>query len=513
MKIVFLRENKSIEYDNPVTIADAAAELGIKLSDGMCGMKKCGRCKVAVTKGNDKKYSDAEYELLTDDERRGNYRLACAYKPDVDVTVMTLASTISCCDKRSRYEKDINIKCRNYCVIDIGTTTLELYIYDEYGDVIIKRQMDNPLRIIGNDVISRIAYASTHERLCNMQNMIKNSLEKLIGADNIKYMEKIIVTGNTTMMHIFTGHDIRGLGRAPFSTGYMGGEMYEGMWDVPVLVPPFIGGHVGADALCCLYGVTDNLPDEESLESVLIIDVGTNSEMILKHREKIYCCSAAAGPAFEESNISSGLKKAPGAVVRAKQEKEELVYTVIGDDETGELVNEDDEKCKFIKGICASAVIDLISCLLDKRLLDKWGTLSEELHGSFVLSNYCKNVSLTQKDIRNIQMAKGAIRAGLNVLLAKAGVAEVDISKIYLAGNFGNNIDIENAVKIGLLPDVGRHKYVFSGNAAARGAYRLAVKDGLFDSALCAAKKIEHVELALSADFKDEYIKCMNFVL
>lgn len=538
MYIEFVREKKKVNTNGAATIAQVASEENVVICEGMCGIKKCGKCKVVVTKGNDHNYTQTENELLSDDEKKSNVRLACCYVPVNDISVMTFETG----KKKSKLQvvDDSYLSIVDmYAAVDCGTTTIEIYFCDTFGKVLLKASMDNPLRLFGNDVVSRISYASDDDRLMRMHNNMAQVIETIIGESGLKSrLRKLIFTGNTTMLHIALGKDIRPLGKYPFSTGYEGCEVVSpdkvGLKlddNVTVYIPPVIAGHLGADAMCAYVcsmlinkrneggespkdndgDTKDNdsdIPEKCNKNVWLMMDVGTNSEMVLVADDDAYACSAAAGPAFESSMISCGMKNGYGAVKAVRYSDGNLIYDIEG---VGDNIYDNDSKCNSIKGICASAVIDMVACLLEMGVIDSRGTMREEFKQEYTLSTYCHNIRFTQKDIRNVQMAKGAIMAGISVMCDVAGVNVSDIDNLYLTGNFGMNINYEYAKRVGLIPNVKIEAISCIENAAAMGAIRALVDDGLFLKMKDMAKKIRHIELTSEEDFSDRYVEMMDF--
>lgn len=512
-QIQFIREKKIMKYEQPVTIAKAAADAMINIGDGLCGFKKCGKCKVIVTKGNDRNYSKEEDEILSKEDKARGIRLACCYEPSEDVAVMTISNGYGNFEKSNISSSTVNAGDDIKVAIDIGTTTVEVYAYSGEDNPIASINGDNPLRIIGNDVISRIAYATNHDKLLKMNKMLINFcdslLNEIVNTDRIK---EIVITGNTTMMHIATGRDIDKLGKSPFTTGYMGGEIvlakelgFKVNDECKIIIPYFIGEHVGADAMCCVYGC--NILDDD--KPALIMDIGTNSEMILVDKERMYACSAPAGPAFESSNIRCGMKIGYGALTHVRMTDDSLLYDIYG---VGNGISSEDKRCTQLKGMCASALIDLIAILIKKGTIDGYGTL-QNIDGKnvFYLSKKYSKVLLTQEDIRNVQMAKGAIMAAIDVMLSHSMMTVHDIKKIHLAGNFGNNIEVVNAVRVGLVPDAYVDRFILDGNAAAKGALRLLYEKNLFGDMKKLSKQFEHISLGENEVFKKRYIEDMNF--
>jgi len=243
---------------------------------------------------------------------------------------------------------------------------------------------------------------------------------------------------------------------------------------------------VGGDTV----GVILSAMKEDGGETALAVDIGTNGEMALRHKGRLLVCSAAAGPAFEGGGISCGMRGAIGAVDSACVEKGEVKVHVIGEVEP--------------LGICGSGLVDLTATLVDEEIIDETGRMEED----FVIS---QKVSLTPKDVRNLQLAKGSIGAAIKTLLSYVGLSEKDLDKIYLAGGFGNYLNKKSAVQIGLLPNIDLDKIIPIGNAAGSGAVLALINTDEWEATEKIRAEAEHVELAHSSDYQMNLMESMMF--
>ena len=264
---------------------------------------------------------------------------------------------------------------------------------------------------------------------------------------------------------------------------------------------PDIAGYVGADTCGCLLALRQDLQEEISL----MIDIGTNGEMVLGNREHLVTCSTAAGPAFEGAKIECGMRGAAGAVDHVKYEDGKWSYTTVGN--------------KPAVGLCGSGLIDLVAGLLDAGMLDENGALStgQENQGVFMLvppeqAGNERGVYLTQKDIGEVQLAKAAIAAGIQMLMERLGITEDEISSVYIAGAFGNYMDPVSAGKIGLIPTALVKEVKPVGNAAGEGAKIALVNENEMLEMDELVRKIDFVELAASAEFQDHFIDELGFI-
>ncbi|TJX12838.1 DUF4445 domain-containing protein [Tissierella creatinini] len=416
-------------------------------------------------------------------------------------------------------------------VVDIGTTTVAAYLMDlNSGRVVGNGALTNPQQFFGADVISRINHASLGpDALLQLQEKVigglNNIIEVLCKEHRLKAEEiyQVIIVGNTTMSHLFLGIDPTYLAPAPFipvfheSVKVTAREL--GLKILPsgkVIVLPIVAGYVGSDTI----GVALATKVDRLSGITLAIDIGTNGEMILAGKGRILTCSTAAGPAFEGAQIKYGMRAAEGAI-------EEVTIT-------------EDVELKVIanikpKGICGSGLIDAISEMVHSGVIDESGRIAgepEELamfspqlrdrirEGEsgmeFVLAwskdtENGQDIVLTQKDIRELQLAKGAIMAGIKILLIEMEIDEQQIDRVFLAGAFGNYIKKESALGIKLLPNLPLERITAIGNAAGDGAKIALISVAERKRASDIARVAEHIELSSRRDFQDFFLESLSF--
>ena len=275
-----------------------------------------------------------------------------------------------------------------------------------------------------------------------------------------------------------------------------------------IIVLPQIGGFVGADTVSCLL----NIPDWEKTKFILI-DIGTNGEVVVGNGGRLWAASAAAGPALEGGHIRCGMRAAEGAIDRVIfNEEEGLLYRIIGDG--------------LPRGICGSGVTDLTAALLKAGWIDSYGTINDKGRDQTIVQSgpdgeefvlydpqqaWPTRLVYTQEDIRQVQMAKSAIRTAVDLLLEKAGLLPTDIQHVYLAGAFGNHLDPANTVALGLIPEVGLEIIQPIGNAAAKGAVAALVSLEIRRQASSIQARTTFVELADHPDFQNKFLEQMNF--
>jgi uncharacterized 2Fe-2S/4Fe-4S cluster protein (DUF4445 family) len=405
--------------------------------------------------------------------------------------------------------------------VDIGTTKLAAYLVNlETGQTAAKAGAMNPQIAYGEDVISRITFSNDQadgakilqSRLVETLNNLLRDLCDEINVQQSQVVEAVMV-GNTAMHHLFCGLSVRQLGESPYVAAVgeaiqfhardIGLQLAESAY---VYMPPNIAGYVGADHVAMLLGADLTRVSK----TTIALDIGTNTEISLFHAGKHYCCSCASGPAFEGAHIQAGMRAAPGAIERVRIDGKDVQIQTIGDEPA--------------TGICGSGILDVVAQLLKSGLLDARGVLKGEhpaLHVDgkrieFVLvpaerSGTGKDIKVSRQDINEIQLAKGAIRAGVEILLIEAGIEDDDIELFIVAGAFGTYLDIESAVQIGMFPDIPRNRYTQVGNAAGSGARKLLVSKHQRVLADELALKVKYVELATHPGFMKIYVRSLAF--
>ena len=413
---------------------------------------------------------------------------------------------------------------------DIGTTTVVGMLWNlaevKLIDVIA---LTNPQSVYGADVISRITYSMIDaEHLALLKDKIRDCMNEIIGEFALRHpidpqnIVKTTVVGNTTMSHLFLGINPASLARAPFEPAFRGSVEHTAKelglqmkQTAKVNLLPNIAGHVGSDIVGVLIA-----SEIKNLTGVrLAIDIGTNGEIVLAHNGKILVCSTAAGPAFEGARIYHGMRAASGSIESVRIDKTDVKVRVVENTEP--------------IGICGSGLIDAVAQMLDAGLINYKGNimnaedaavngLSPELTArlrkgqsgnEFVLvwKEQGEDIIITQKDIREVQLAKGAIYGGIVILMQCLGVELPQLEEIMLAGAFGSYINKRSILRIGMVPNVGEDKIKHIGNAAGVGACMALLSEESRAQANTQANDAEHIELALHPDFENEYISAMYF--
>ncbi|MEJ8555272.1 ASKHA domain-containing protein [Tepidibacter sp. Z1-5] len=420
-------------------------------------------------------------------------------------------------DKIIDIKKDNNSNNKYGIAIDIGTTTVAVYLLNlNTGEQISVKSFQNPQSLYGADVISRINYTIENKKGMDVlrQKIIKeidDNIGLILNKHNIdkENVYKCVIVGNTAMSHIFWGLNLYTLSKIPFIP--VNREMlYDRAFNIVfdnmnknavVIFLPNIAGFLGSDTVGAM--IESDLINND--KNILLIDLGTNGEIVLSTKESLLACSTAAGPAFEGANIKFGMQAFDGAINKFKI-KEDIEYETINN--------------KKPRGICGSALVDMVSEMKKSGIINKTGKINnpEKIKNIKLSKRVVKkdkkyefkiteNISITQDDIRQLQLAKSAIRSGINILMKKQKISIENLDYIYLAGAFGNFINKESAKGIGLIPDIDSDNIISIGNAAGEGAKKFLCNDKLEEDISYYMKNTEHVDIAKYENFQEEFLK------
>lgn len=488
------------------------------------GQGRCGKCAVLVKKG-EFPVSAEDRQFFSDEQLAKGYRLACTAVVSGDFQVVWLEQleeeievlTEAAEDNGKRTEEPEERRTEGErenasglaLAIDIGTTTLAFGVYDgKTGALLAHESGLNHQRAFGSDVIARIQASNEGEkkRLQELiQEDLRNGIERLFGnekcADWIKKLKKTVIAGNTTMIHLLMGYSCKGLGVVPF-TPYSLDTVTTTLKDLcgyasqcPVTVLPGISAFVGGDIVSGLLAVAIS----EKEKPCLFLDLGTNGEMALGNRERLLVTSTAAGPAFEGGNISCGVGSIPGAICHVKIEETVQIETIGGAPPVG---------------ICGTGVVETAAELLKAEEMEDTGRLEDayfETGYPLAESPEGTPITFTQKDVREIQLAKAAIRAGIETLLLRFGISCEEVGEVYVAGGFGYQLDLRKAVEIGMLPQELLEKAKAAGNTSLQGAAHFALGRCTIEEAEALTEAAEEISLANDRDFQDFYMEYMMF--
>jgi len=457
------------------------------------GKGTCGQCKIICI---DPLFevTDQERVLLTNTEIGSGIRLACQHR-STDKTVFKLLQESAFSILGSSIT-DFNLEShdeRLRIAIDIGTTTIVILVVETDGNVISERRFLNPQRSFGADVLSRIQYAVEKE-YDPVADVLLNKLEDTLielcrNYPNRNY--KIGITGNPTMTHFFMRKPVKSIIQLPYSVTvkkaktFLISELFKRLKIAgEIIVFPPISAYVGADIVCGLY----DLNYFDLKQTRLFLDLGTNGELVLVKNGICYATSTAAGPAFEGGHLTCGLGSIDGAICDVYRRSDgEIGFETINHSEP--------------LGICGSGYIDLFAVLLDHEMEDN-GFLEHDVY-------LTDSIKLTQQDVRMFQLAKSAIRSGIEILLRKTNTEPRQIESFDLAGGFGNHLDIHAATKIGLFPKSLEKVTRPVGNAALQGAVKMLFS--VDQTYKIDQSKIEVVELADDPQFMELFTTYLYF--
>ncbi len=499
MKIRFMPQDLEATFERELTILQAMQQLGLSVDAPCGGHGKCGKCRVVAD---------------------GETVLACQ-TPIKDGMMITLSETEAETEvlRFGRAQKFIVRPFKEapyFAAVDIGTTTLACQILDgKTGKRISRAGALNPQESFGADVVSRIQAAvdgSMEQLTARIREAVAELLKKAAAEAMVPLSEigVIGIVGNPCMQQLFFGLLPDNLARPPFPVKINRAEAVFAKYilsDFPdslILKVPDISGYVGADTMGCILSTDMNLSEE----TTLLVDIGTNGEMVLGNRKKLVACATAAGPALEGAGITFGMRGAPGAIDHVSFEDGELCCHVIGGQEA--------------QGICGSGLIDAVSFLWENGLINRRGRLQpSEGDPAFARALFEKDgqrcfaltssVYLTQDDIRQVQMAKGAIAAGIDLMMQELDTDISDIKEVYLAGAFGSFIRKESACSIGLLPPELLERVQGIGNAAIEGCCRMVCERETFAGTEQLARDVYALDLASLPGFARCYAKHMEF--
>ena len=482
MPIITLPENNSkLSVPTGTNLLDALKENGI-YPDAPCGGNgTCGKCTLLVN---------------------GTQVLACRTVVDRDMTIVLPKSEIRILQKSFCAEQGIDpLQEGPLLAFDIGTTSVVCVLLDgKTGAELAQSSVLNPQVAYGADVITRIQQA-VQGKLTQQTQLIRHAMTDLTkkvcddAGISPQKVGVVSVVGNPAMQQLFLGICPDNLSEVPFAPALTEAKAVscKGILSIcseaQLLIVPDIAGFIGADTIGCLLAT--KLYEDDAL--TLLVDIGTNGEMVLGNRNGMIACATAAGPALEGANIQFGMRAAEGAIDHVWTEDGKILCSVIGDGAA--------------KGICGSGLVDAVAVGLQLGLINKRGKLLTDNH----ILPLTERIYLTQEDIRQVQLAKGAIYAGIALLAKQLGVEIEAIQKVQLAGAFGSFLNPENACRIGLLPEALLQKIETVGNAALSGAKMLACNKKLLPFTQNLVERTGFLELASLPSFPRIFAKAMLF--
>jgi uncharacterized 2Fe-2S/4Fe-4S cluster protein (DUF4445 family) len=559
---MFVNQQKAVPVEAGVTVLEAARRAGITVESPCNGSGSCGKCKVGVKPVHGKETAhgvetvmacqrtvDSDIEIFVrdyDDDNKslqiltGGSNFLYEHHPFITKKPIHTNGTADMVEKTGAVEKtgvyggvellgveEGDTSGETYgLAVDIGTTTLVTALVNlQTGAVLALESSLNPQAVYAQDVLGRIHFASTEQGLATLHEAFTGALNGMIAALTRKtgvkreHIYEAVYSGNTAMLHIACRVDPAPLGRFPYTPNISGGSHipaaalnispFGRIW-----LPPVISAWVGADITSGI--LSSRLSEKKGV--VIFIDIGTNGEMVLANGGALAASSTAAGPAFEGMNICCGMRASRGAIESFSIDGDRCTYEVIGEDAPF-------NAAPTITGICGSGLLDIAAELVRTGIVGKSGRFAppaglgvsgrlaqsmrpHEGKPAFFVTD---TVYVAQKDIRQIQLAKGAIRCGIEMLLARFGLTAASVDAVEIAGSFGYHLREQSLLNIGLLPPEFAGKTAFIGNTSMSGGIAFLLNTHFRTRMTALVRKIDTVELACDKDFERTFIKYLSF--
>jgi uncharacterized 2Fe-2S/4Fe-4S cluster protein (DUF4445 family) len=482
---------KTIRVNDQTPLIDVLHEFGIEFPWG--GKGTCGKCKVKLLEG-EIEMNEIHQQKIHKLGLSSEWRLACYSNCTSDITLEIEQFNHLILADESEFEF---VPQKGFGVaVDLGTTTLVAQLIDlTTAKVLAVETMLNPQAKFGADLISRVqAYLDGNgaEMTRLIRQSIGSMIELLLQKETVE-LQQICMVGNTVMQLIFSSCDLTPLAQYPFHTNDLNSKLFTAQelgWNFQVtenvMFYPSIGSFVGSDILAGI--VATGLYKKENYTA--LIDLGTNGEIVVGNKNQIVCASTAAGPAFEGTNISMGMRAVTGAISTVILENNVITVNVIGNAQP--------------KGICGSALVDAVAIFRKLNLIGVFG----EINSGAASLSITSNVRLTQKDINEFQLAKAAIAAGLEILCKILSIQLNDIHKVYIAGGFGNYINIQHLIQTGMI-EMPENKIHKMGNTALIGAKMFLFSDNQMTEEILS--KTQHINLESDSNFQNIYVDKMLF--
>jgi uncharacterized 2Fe-2S/4Fe-4S cluster protein (DUF4445 family) len=516
-EVKFIDENIVVEVEEGTRLIDCIRKAGYKAETPCSCIGICGKCKViAFGELSPKTKEEVSHTGESD------IRLACMAKVQgkAEVKFFNKENVLKTINRGFSIDVKVDSSIKKAklpalgAAVDIGTTGISVYLVDlESGKVLNRISALNPQTEYGSDVLSRITYAIKEEMGVDIlskcirdkiNNMIKELVYKSYSLEDIY---KVVISANTTMLHLFLGVNPESIAKAPYRAVFLDKEDFKAL-DLGIkinkkgilTVLPSVSAYVGADILSGIIAV-----DFQNRKcSSIFIDIGTNGEIVAIKDGKMAASSTAAGPALEGMNISCGSRAEEGAIDSLHIDEEyNITYTTIGN--------------KKAKGICGSGLLDLAANLVNKNIVLKSGrfnkTLPEKLAAKLIDKRFyiTEEIFISQNDIRQIQLAKAAIASGIIMLLKEIGIDIMDIEEVVIAGAFGYHLNKESIKTIGLIPQGFKGKISFVGNSSVEGARIALISEEKLKEMSEVRNNIKVVELSIKEEFQDYFVKELSF--
>ena len=542
-KIRVIPSGQEYEYKAGKNLLEILLDKKVFVDNPCNGKGTCGKCKIKIVSGNVAALGETEERFLTKEEIETGVRLSCLIIPEGDLEIELLQKerqhkvltkgyvpefVFEPFVKEMINEAEWNEEGKQVygVAVDIGTTTVACSLVNIYtGEEVAETSGINAQKHFGLDVLTRITYEIEHpengkqELQKALVDSLNEMIEELCCQSGVKKenIYEVVVAANCTMLHMLLGVSSVSLGKAPYMPVFTEAKNVKAS-EIGIHVAeegriyclPSVSAYIGADIVAGVY--VCSLQKENG--NVLFIDIGTNGEIVLANKGHLLCCSCAAGPALEGMNISSGMRAANGAIEDITITKEGIKLKVIGEEQPA--------------GLCGSGILAVVQELLKTGVLKKDGAFVKinqleegnyckeylRLNGvkrEFVITKEPKELLVTQSDIRQVQLAKGAILSGFIALLQKAGIQMNDLDKVMIAGQFGAHLPAESLVGIGVLPKEVKDKLVYVGNTSKTGAYMALMSVKAREEMEQLAKSMDYVELGAMEGYERLFIECLSF--
>lgn len=508
--IKLLPQKKIFKTPSGQTLFESLIQNGFILRSDCGGKGQCNKCRVDIV--------EADGNL--------NSVESCQYPIDEDLSIKIPDSSIASSYVMTKAQVGFPEAFKNQMgdepaentygiAVDLGTTTIAVYLCNiSKKEVISSISIKNPQAIYGDDAISRIGYIGhSFENLNKLKTIVAKTvnwaISKLLSSfeDQGVSLSKSIVVGNPTMLHIFVGIDPAPIGVSPYKPVFHDSKVFQSDQigfieeSIPVRSLPNVSGFIGGDILAAALSIEiQNQPD-----GTILIDLGTNGELILKTDKKMYATSCATGPAFEGATLSCGMQALPGAITSIKIGNKMEVSEL-------SMINPSNTKIHPL-GICGPGIINTVAQLYDHQIIKPDGAFRLDSNKFLIASgDKDKNLNpiyISQKDIRSVQLGKSALYTGIEFLLNKAGLKKPQ--KIIIAGTFGAHLNKADLTQIGMITEIDHDKILIAGNLAGSGAVMALCDERYMDEAIEIASKIEVIDLACDVNFQKTFIKNLKF--
>lgn len=497
-----------LETNEKKDVLSVLNQQGYELPYTPCGGKgTCGKCRVFIISGEVSPKTENELKISSLAEGE---RLACQtyFKGKIEIEIPDVNEV----RKKggnflSSYVGNFNIsesavKPGKFAfAVDIGTTTIAIVLINlENGKIIDTVTAMNAQEKFGADVITRIGYVKENNSLEEVSKTIQNQLAIMFKSIlhnneiNPELVTEVSIAANTTMCHLLVGADPIGIAVAPFTPKFLESRVFSseelnlGLPQASIFLAGGISSYVGGDITSGILGLNFFKDNKKKL----LIDLGTNGEIALFDGENIHSCSCAAGPVFEGATLSCGMPGIAGAISHFKDDEHKIIFSTIGNEKP--------------VGICGSGIIDITKILLENEIIDETGYMEDSPY--YIPET---NIYIDQKDIRQIQLAKAAISAGIRTLLEHANLKKTDIDTVYLAGGLGTFLDSNGAIAIGLLETEWKNKIVSCGNSSLNGAVSTIMNPDKKNEIEMIRKEAGYLELSNSSRFQELFVESMIF--